>query len=148
MDLPHLILERNMQEWLWSLSQTPSPARTLENRHCACVIPSSFPPFPHPGTVPSPPASALSRWAKQPPPAGRRAAHPGAPAAIQRHQEPRSKGGNQEKIRAKGNTMGGQRLTRTSRGTEAASSGRVQPTWCGAAGLRTALCKKVLLRKG
>lgn len=53
-----------------------------------------------------------------------------------------------KKIRAKGNTMGGQRLTRTSRGMEAAGSGRVQPTWWGAARLCVAPCKKVLLQKG
>lgn len=35
----------------------------------------------------------LTRWAKQPPPAGRKAAHADVPAAIQRHQQPRRKGG-------------------------------------------------------
>lgn len=38
---------------------------------------------------------------------------------------------SKKKIRVKGNTVGGQRLSQTSRGTEAVSAVRVQPAWCG-----------------
>lgn len=55
--------------------------------------------------------------------------------------------GIKKKIRVKGNTMGGQRLSQTSRGTEAASTVRVQPTWCGGARLCRASCRKAFLLK-
>lgn len=56
-------------------------------------------------------------------------------------------GGIKKKIRVKGNTMGGLRLSQTSRGKEAVSTVRVQPSWCGGARLCRACCRKAFLQK-